>query len=84
MVFLVLIMYNIKANGCCFSLGEKMIPIVKAEECHTAWTCTTRDRCVKLCRQRHKGGIGDCSVFPPPGIPSQCVCNFNAPICPRN
>ncbi|XP_030941425.1 histidine kinase 2-like [Quercus lobata] len=54
-----------------FSQGEKVIPMVEAAECRTAWPCTTRLRCGIDCTKRHKG-IGDCTVFPPPGIPSQC------------
>ena len=57
--------------------------MVEAAECRTAWPCTTRLRCGTECTKRHKG-TGDCTVFPPPGIPSQCVCDWVALICPPN
>ena len=74
---------NIVVNGCCVCSGEKVIPMVEAAECRTAWPCTTRLRCGIDWTKRHNG-IGDCTVFPPPGIPSQCVCDWTASICPLN
>ena len=52
-----------------------MVPVVEARECHDTWDCISSSHCSKECTKRHKG-IAMCSIFPPPGIPSQCYCTY--------